>query len=274
QGLEIGSQVKYNGIPIGRVENIALDPKDVESIIIEVSIKNETKIKKDTKAVLLTLGITGLKIVELQGGTNQAEVLSPNDFIASGESFFDSISGKAEIITQKLETVLNNFSLMTGKENQENIAKLIGESAEAMKTLNNILNSKETQIQTSIQNISELTESLTQTSNSLNKTIENFNTLATSKEVKHIVSNLDSTTTNLKNVDFATISKELNATLIQLKKTLKTVDQTVSQSQANIIDATESLKKGLENFDEFTRVIKENPSTIWRGTNDEDTFEN
>ncbi|MCC7430870.1 MCE family protein, partial [bacterium] len=42
QGLEIGSQVKYNGIPIGRVENIALDPKDVESIIIEVSIKNET----------------------------------------------------------------------------------------------------------------------------------------------------------------------------------------------------------------------------------------
>ncbi len=274
QGLEVGSQVKFNGISVGRVESIEIDKSDVGAIVMELSLEEGIPIKKDTKATLVSLGITGLKIIELQGGTNETEPLEIGGFIDPGQSLFDEISGKAEVITEKIETVLNNFVQMTGEGNRENIATLIEQSASAMSNLNNLISTNQIMVENSLENMNELSINLNQTAISLDQTIQSLNRILVSENITNTVASLDTISSNLKKVQFGELSGEMQNTLVQMNKTMKTINTTVQKSQADIIESTESLRRSLQNFDEFTRTIKENPSAIIRGVSSDGVFEN
>ena len=69
-GLEVGSPVNYLGIKIGTISNIFIDPQDINSIIVELSLQPGTPIKKDAYADIVSLGITGLKTIQIRGGSN------------------------------------------------------------------------------------------------------------------------------------------------------------------------------------------------------------
>ena len=72
-----------------------------------------TPIKQDTQADIVTQGITGLKAIEIRGGTNQAEFLKSGDYISAGRSTAEEITGKANIIAEKAEKVINNLQIFT-----------------------------------------------------------------------------------------------------------------------------------------------------------------
>ena len=124
-GLQIGGPVKYRGIGIGRVDDIIIDAEDVTNIIVIVSIKAGTPIKEDMRASLIPIGITGLLQVEITGGSKEASFLKTRSFISAGVSTFESISGKAEIISEKLEQLLNNLAEITNEENRKKINNII-----------------------------------------------------------------------------------------------------------------------------------------------------
>ena len=102
-GLQVGGQVKYHGISVGRVDDIRIDKEDVKMVIVTISVKEGTPLKEDILATLAPVGITGLKQIELSGGTNEAKLLKPKSNILPGKSVLDSITGKAEIIAEKLK---------------------------------------------------------------------------------------------------------------------------------------------------------------------------
>lgn len=74
-GLQEGSQVRYRGIPVGRIADIAIDPQNVERVRTVAEIDRETPIKTDTVATLEMQGITGIAYVQLLGGTSDSQPL-------------------------------------------------------------------------------------------------------------------------------------------------------------------------------------------------------
>ena len=78
-GLNIGSSIKYKGFDVGTVSEIKFNPNNSEEIQVDVSIKKDTPIKEDNYAVLGNLGITGLKYIELKGGSNNSKLLDANE---------------------------------------------------------------------------------------------------------------------------------------------------------------------------------------------------
>jgi phospholipid/cholesterol/gamma-HCH transport system substrate-binding protein len=64
QGLEIDSPVKYRGVSIGRVQNIAVAP---DGKLIQVTMRIDSKLEPDKNLVaqLKSVGITGIMFVEL-----------------------------------------------------------------------------------------------------------------------------------------------------------------------------------------------------------------
>jgi len=128
-GLQIGGAVNYQGIKVGRVENIRINPKDVTKIIITISVDADTPIKKDTEAVLTLVGITGLKSVEIRGGTNESALLPKKSYIKAGVSMFDDISDRAISIAEKIDLIATNLSQLTSSENQKNIASILAQTS-------------------------------------------------------------------------------------------------------------------------------------------------
>ena len=71
-GLSINSTVKYRGVNVGRVKEIALNPDNPEEVRLTLDILRGTPIKTDTVATLETQGLTGLATLNLEGGSREA----------------------------------------------------------------------------------------------------------------------------------------------------------------------------------------------------------
>lgn len=68
-GLNVDAPVKYLGVDVGKVREIAIDPANSSQVRLRFLIEQGTPIKMDTEAVLKTQGLTGIAYVELSGGT-------------------------------------------------------------------------------------------------------------------------------------------------------------------------------------------------------------
>lgn len=76
-GLSVDSTVKYRGVNVGRVKEIALNPDNAEEVRLTLDILRGTPIKTDTVATLETQGLTGLATMNLEGGSREAPKLEP-----------------------------------------------------------------------------------------------------------------------------------------------------------------------------------------------------
>jgi len=74
-GLNLAAPVKYNGVAVGKVQDIRLDPSNPDLVRLVFAIQHGVPIHADTVAVLNTQGLTGIAYVELSGGTRDAPPL-------------------------------------------------------------------------------------------------------------------------------------------------------------------------------------------------------
>ncbi len=231
-GLQIGAQVKYHGIRVGRVENISFDPQDVNKVIVEVKIESETPIKVDTEATLILVGITGLKQVELFGGTPEAPLLEPGSYIQAGKTFFDDISVSIEEITAKLDRVLSNVDSLTSPKNQEIFANLL-------------INLEQVSL-TSLAAARRVDE------------------IVNSPEVETILTNTAIFTEQVVDTDIDKLIDELNDAVRQANQTFTHLDLMIIRSRRDILMSLETMKEAIDNLEEFSRLLSEDPSLILR----------
>ena len=78
-GLNLDAPVKYNGVDVGKVRKIWLEPGNPEQVNLLFAIEHGTPIKVDTMAVLKTQGLTGIAYVELSGGARDSPPLTATD---------------------------------------------------------------------------------------------------------------------------------------------------------------------------------------------------
>jgi len=74
-GLSVHSPVRYNGVKVGFVDIIELDPKNPQLVRLLVQIEAGTPVTKSTVATLMPLGITGLIYVGLKAETELSPIL-------------------------------------------------------------------------------------------------------------------------------------------------------------------------------------------------------
>ena len=71
-GLSKGSNVQFNGIQVGEVVGLKLDPDNLERVVARIRVGGDTPIRSDTRAQLGFQGLTGLAYIQLSGGSPDA----------------------------------------------------------------------------------------------------------------------------------------------------------------------------------------------------------
>jgi phospholipid/cholesterol/gamma-HCH transport system substrate-binding protein len=139
-GLNVESLVKLNGVEIGRVKDISISKENSEDVDVVLAIKEGTPIKVDTIASLGSIGITGLKYIELSGGSNESKMLATTKEnianIRSKKSAISAIVDGGESITVKLENSLDKVSQLLSEKNIDNISHTLNDLSQTMSYIN------------------------------------------------------------------------------------------------------------------------------------------
>ncbi|MGM0741190.1 MAG: MlaD family protein [Pseudomonadota bacterium] len=76
-GLSQTAPVRYNGVEVGRVLTIALDRDDPALVRVRIEVLTSTPVRTDTIATLAAQGVTGVAFIALEGGSAEADLLTP-----------------------------------------------------------------------------------------------------------------------------------------------------------------------------------------------------
>ncbi len=244
-GLQIGAMVKYRGYMVGSVTEMRIDPEDVGTIEVIVEVELGTPIKDDMVANLVPQGITGLKLIELAGGSNAAQMLEPGGRIRAGTSLLGDITGGIESVTEKLEQVLIHVADITNEENQQRIANILANLdllvADNRQHINRIMN-----------NVSYTTSNLNELVVSMNDAMNRLNDLLYSEEADRVLANVVLITDNLSKTTEMASSITINLNNIMLKV------------RDDVITMIETMKETVDYLNEFSRQIDEEPSLLLR----------
>ena len=137
RGLSQGAEVHFNGIKVGDVRRIYLEPKDATMVIAEVRVTSDVPIRQDSVATLEPQGITGVNYIQIGAGTPSKPLLK--DVTPAGETpvihtradALTSLLGGAGGIVQKAGETLDRVNLILSDQN----IKTIGDSLTDVKTI-------------------------------------------------------------------------------------------------------------------------------------------
>jgi phospholipid/cholesterol/gamma-HCH transport system substrate-binding protein len=275
-GLNVGNPVKRRGVEIGQVKELSFSTEDVSKIVVKIAVKKGTEIKSDAQAVVQVFGITGIKFIDIIGGSNEAEPLSPEDKIKPGISTIDMVTGKADVITQKIEVALNNIISFTADENMGKLVTTLNSVGQLSQNINILI--KENR-----DNINKLTGSLSRESGMFfRRTNRIFARIDTSlKHIDQLIRNqaLSKSFKNLENISgqindglgrgkFASMIENINKTLKSTNQAIRQFNATLATNRDKLNTIMERLEITVRNLSDFTQAIKENPSLLIRKQGD------
>ena len=138
-GLMVGGGVFFNGLRVGEVRALSLDPGRPSLLQAEISVNADIALRQDTKVGVDYQGLTGIAAIALQGGSADAPVLDPataaplrvstgagNDWTRSANLVLSQFNDILSENRQHLKEIMDNLasfskSLGGNKERVENI---------------------------------------------------------------------------------------------------------------------------------------------------------
>lgn len=271
-GMEVGSSVKYMGINVGSISIITIDPDDVNQIIVKLSLKEGTPVKEDATADIVSMGITGLKTIEIRGGSNEADFLEEEQFIQQGTSLVEDISGQAEEIAFKVEQVLNNLIDFTQPQNLErfseavdNISRLSINAQQSFDLITEVVVENRQDLRQSVIFANSLTGRLDSTAVDFMAASNKLNELMQGDTLGEILGNIRDISVTLRETDLNSLIENLASTAAQTQQMLVKIDGDIDRGSKDLGDNLMLLKHTLDNLQEVSRKINTDPSILIRG---------
>jgi len=268
-GLEVGSTVKYNGVQIGRVESLRVDPEHVSATLVEISVLGNTPIKQDTRAVASALGITGLKYIELVKSTDASPRLPVGSEIPEELSLVENLSGKAAEIALKTELILGNIAELTNTENRRKMLGLLARADTVLMQFETLLNDTTPQLSSLSANLSQSAATLNQTLKSTHELIAGFK-----NDQKNLSAVLKSTNAAIGDARALMQDSNLTETLANAKNVFSNFNLMLIKNQENLSSTLEHANQISENLNDFSRAVLENPSVLFFGVKEEEQDRN
>ncbi|MFA6179521.1 MAG: MlaD family protein [Candidatus Methylopumilus sp.] len=117
-GLSPESGVKFRGVDVGKVTQIAFAPDSQTSIRITIVVTADLQLSKEAYAELRMQGITGLAYIDLNDESNGAVKLEEGAIIPLRPSVIDQLMKKGPQLISQMETLIANTTKLSESASQ------------------------------------------------------------------------------------------------------------------------------------------------------------
>ena len=108
-GLLPGAAVEYQGVTVGKVETIGLTLDAPPRVQATIALQPGTPIRQDTTAHLIGSFVTGIRYIQLAGGSSAAPVLDPGAVIPVQRGGLEEFQDRAGAIAERLLNTLTRI---------------------------------------------------------------------------------------------------------------------------------------------------------------------
>lgn len=274
-GLGRGSSVLFNGLRVGEVTNIELQPDDPRRIYAVIQVANTTPLRDDTRARIEAQGLAGVVALQLIGGDPAAPILTakpgePMPTIIAERSELQDIIETVRNVAQKADGMLSSLDGLI-KQNREPINNTVRNVEKFSQALGNNADGLD-KLMAGFGNIAETIQPLSQKLQSLSEELTAVVRSVDRNRITSIVENVDKFTGALGGSsaevakvvkDAASISAKLDKAADQVEGVLKAAQTFLATASGadgrsafqEVADAAKSIRTLADNLDKRTAEI-------------------
>ncbi len=263
QGLIIGSLVKYRGVEVGRVVRVRVNPTDLDSILVDVKIRDEVVVKTDMTALMAYVGLTGQKYIEISGGSMAAENLKAHGLIPTGRG----LGERADDIVANIETTAKRITELLAPENVERFSAFLENAEKGSASVSGLLESRRASLENTLASLEKASAEFARATERFVPMTEDLSRL-----VRTVEANSQRTLNNVADrfsaEELGQVLKDVRAFLDTASVTMKKVEGVLLEQQTELTRTFSSLGVAIDNLARFSREIAEEPSAMLRTRKD------
>ncbi|MDF1623646.1 MAG: MlaD family protein [Pseudohongiella nitratireducens] len=247
-GLSVGNPVQYNGIRVGEVSTLSLDPKDPRQVWARIRVNGRTPIKTDTAARLTLLNITGAAGISLSQGMPESPLLlettSGVPVIVAEPSSLEQLRGDADELLMELSSLVGRGNNILSDNNVTHISDVLS-------------------------NLSAMTQSLAAEQESLHEALDSMATAG--RDISKLVTQIQTETAG----HTSAILEETRASVASANQLIERLDQLVNenaeavnagmQSLTGLDPAIRDLRDTMARFNRMARDFENSPGNFLLG---------
>ncbi len=241
-GLSISNPVTMNGFKIGKVQKINFNPNNTRELLVDILIDNDVVFPKTSVAELYETGLIGGKAIAIIPDYENDSTIA-----LDGDQLKGLIKpGLTELVNQILPQV------------QLQIEAVMKNAEIVFKNINTLFDEDTKQeLRSSIEDFSNLTKSLSETSNEISSLITN-----NSDNISFAISDFKKASNNIKSISESISSKEvseISSNLNTLVNNLNSISKSLKDSEGTVgrLINDKSIYNNLENATEKLNILIE-----------------
>jgi phospholipid/cholesterol/gamma-HCH transport system substrate-binding protein len=129
-GLNKGSNVTFNGVPVGQISKISLLPERPEFIWVRIEVERDTPVLQGTTAEIHGVGFTGVSEIQLTGAARGAQrIRQPGPqgcpVVPSSTSGLGALLNSAPELMERIQTLTERLTELLSDKNQNAISDIL-----------------------------------------------------------------------------------------------------------------------------------------------------
>lgn len=260
-GLRTGASVLFNGIRVGEVTDLKLDPKRPKQVIARISVDKLVAIRPDTEIGLEFQGLTGISALSLKGGDPDKPPVVGATNLKDEAPLLVAPPGATQDVTAAARDALRKVQELI-EDNQKSLKGAIANIEVFTASLSRNTDS----IDKTLQNIEQFSAALGRNSASIDKTLANVEqfTGALGRNADRI----DRIAAGLENLSGGADGKsgEINEAARSIRQLAENLDKRTESLTTYIGQLARTGTRTLSTIDKAAKNFDANPSRlIWGG---------
>ena len=257
-GLPLGGDVRYRGIKIGTVADIAVKADDPAIVVVRIEVHGDTVLREWDAATLKLLGVTGVTFINIEGAIAAAAPIQAGDpaqipILPTRQSEVEQLVQGAPELLRQGTLLATRLSELFNVDNRDLVHQILTD----INQLTSAVASSGETIQSVIESVESSTKELAATAVAVRGAAARFNDLLdqASDVVNVTTSTIADARATVGKVDNI-IDNDVASLVADLRRAASSIDRLTTEANALLVDNRDSIEEfTVDGLGEFTRFV-------------------